>query len=465
MKIPVKSRSFFIHFNATGYFAIFDNARTQKMNFLSEQDFIGKCRSLIETRLESVTGRDWKNRDFEYLSGLIYEKTRISVSISTLKRIWQDKNQRIPHVSTLNALAGFLDYDSWYDFKEKIKSEISPGASGGERTRNGKRRRNLVVINLSIIGILVVVSFLLLNLRKDKTKGLSFNPGDIVFTYRKTASAGLPNSTVFYYDISRADFDSAFIQQDWDKSKRARISKEDHYLTSIYYYPNFYDAKLILNDSVVRTVPVNITTEKWVAVYSKEFMGNNPIYLKNIDVVKDDRLFVSIDDLELNAIENDKDFFMSFFNVRDFGEVYCDNFMLESEIRNDPKEGGLTCQLAGISVTGEKGFMIATFSDPGCTSMLELSFADYYLNGSTSDLSAFGTDLTQWRHIKYEVIDKTVTIFIERKEVFSFTYGKDIGKLVGIGYHFYGCGSAKSSRLYDGNGQLIYDGGFEEDNV
>ena len=189
---------------------------------------------------------------------------------------------------------------------------------------------------------------------------------------------------------------------------------------------------------------------------------NTPDGYYNIDVVKDSRLFVSTDDLELNKIENDKNFFISFYNVQDFGEVNCDNFTLESEIKNDPKDGGLTCQLAGIAVTGENGIMLATFSDKGCTSKLELSFSDFYLNGSTSDLSEFGADLTQWRNIRYEVVNKNVVIYIDQKEVFRFSYKKDIGKLVGIAYHFYGCGSVKKSKLYDKDGQVVYEEQFDK---
>jgi hypothetical protein len=194
-----------------------------------------------------------------------------------------------------------------------------------------------------------------------------------------------------------------------------------------------------------------------VAVYEKRLLQGMPVYFKNIDIVKDDRLFVSMEDLKLNKIENDKDFFISFYNVKDFGEVYCDNFSLESEIKNDPKDGGLTCQLTGISITGENGTMTATFSDPGCVSELELKFSDYLLNGTNADLSAFGTDLTHWRNIKYVVVDKNVRITIDQKEVYRFTYKKDIGRITGISYHFYGCGSVRKSKLYGGKDLLIYE--------
>jgi len=54
------------------------------MNIPTEHDYIEKCKHLIECRLEWVANTEWKNRDYEYLSELIYDKTKISISISTL---------------------------------------------------------------------------------------------------------------------------------------------------------------------------------------------------------------------------------------------------------------------------------------------------------------------------------------------------------------------------------------------
>jgi transcriptional regulator with XRE-family HTH domain len=432
------------------------------MNVPSEHDYIDKCKLLIECRLEWADNLEWKNRDYEYLSELIFEKTRISISVSTLKRIWQNNKHRIPHVSTLNALARFLDYENWHDFKNRLKNEIKPVENPEVIVKQKKKIGFLVImITISFVVIISIAFYLFQKQMNNKKHTLNFDPDDIVFTSRKTVTSGLPNSVVFYYDISKADFDSAFIQQDWDKRKRQKISKDGHYHTSIYYYPQYYEAKLVLHDSIVKRFPFHITTEGWMALYEKSFLNGIPIYFKNIDIVKGNRLFVSMEDLEMNKIENDKDFFISFYNARDFGEVYCNNFSLESEIKNDPKDGGLTCQFAGITVMGENGMMLATFSDPGCTSELELVFSDYILNGSNSDLSAFGTDLSQWRNIKYEVNDKNVTIYIDHKEVSHFSYKKDIGKLVGIAYHFYGCGSVRMSKLYNKDDQLVYEEQFD----
>ena len=96
----------------------------------------------------------------------------------------------------------------------------------------------------------------------------------------------MPNTVVFHYDISKVNFDSAFIQQDWDERRRVKISKENNYHTSIYYYPGYYTAKLVINDEVVKEHPLFISTEGWMAAYLKDLNQDIPVYLKNIDLIK-----------------------------------------------------------------------------------------------------------------------------------------------------------------------------------
>jgi len=433
------------------------------MNIPTEHDYIEKCKHLIECRLEWVANTEWKNRDYEYLSELIYDKTKISISISTLKRIWINNQMRIPHVSTLNALATFLDYENWNEFKTKLKNEIKPAIINSNSSINKKK----VLLKPYIISflLLIIVSFLFYSLTNSNRKRIIskhlINKTDLVFTSKKTVLAGLPNTVVFNYDLSKIAFDSAFIQQDWDKRRRRKIVKENHFHNCIYYYPGFYTAKLIVDDQTIKTFPLFIETNGWIAVYEKKYYQEVPIYLKNIDLIKNKSLYVSVADLKTNQIENDKDFYIAFYNARDFGNINCDNFSLETEVKNNPKDGGLTCGYTSISIQGKDGMMTAKFSEKGCTSEVFINFGNVYLAGSKNDLSAFGTDLLNWRNIKYKVVNKQVKILIDNKEIYQLKYDKEIGKLTSISFHFYGCGAVRMVKLFDKDNKVVYDDDFK----
>jgi len=370
---------------------------------------------------------------------------------------------RIPHVSTLNALATFLDYENWNEFKTKLKNEIKPAIINSNSSINKKK----VLLKPYIISflLLIIVSFLFYSLTNSNRKRIIskhlINKTDLVFTSKKTVLAGLPNTVVFNYDLSKIAFDSAFIQQDWDKRRRRKIVKENHFHNCIYYYPGFYTAKLIVDDQTIKTFPLFIETNGWIAVYEKKYYQEVPIYLKNIDLIKNKSLYVSVADLKTNQIENDKDFYIAFYNARDFGNINCDNFSLETEVKNNPKDGGLTCGYTSISIQGKDGMMTAKFSEKGCTSEVFINFGNVYLAGSKNDLSAFGTDLLNWRNIKYKVVNKQVKILIDNKEIYQLKYDKEIGKLTSISFHFYGCGAVRMVKLFDKDNKVVYDDDFK----
>ena len=197
-----------------------------------------------------------------------------------------------------------------------------------------------------------------------------------------------------------------------------------------------------------------------MAVYRKNLHQEIPVYLKNIALIKDKALRVSVEDLETNKIANDKDFYVSYYNGRDFGNVYCDNFSFETEVKNDPKDGGLTCQYTTIVLQGEEGMMSASFAEKGCTSQLSLRFSNVFMDGSKNDLSAFGTDLAHWRKIKYRVVNKNVEIYMDNKRIHQLSFQRNIGKIVGISYHFYGCGAIRMTKLCDQTGNVVYEDKF-----
>jgi transcriptional regulator with XRE-family HTH domain len=427
----------------------------------TEHDFIEKCKHLIECRLEWKSSAEWKNRDYEYLSELITSKTKIIISVSTLKRIWQNNRSRIPHLSTLNALAAFLDYENWNVFKTKLKEELIPANTEEFIPRHPNKSKwlwpSILIVVLSSFVLVLIILFISKPRHKEP---IQISDNRIAFNSKKTVSSGLPNSVVFYYELSKVEFDSAFIQQDWDKRKRTRISKQNNFHTCIYYYPGYYTAKLVVNDQIVKEHPLFITTDGWIAVYKKTYEQEIPVYLKNIEVVSGNRLFVSTDDLRKNKIENDKDFIIGFYNAQDYGNVVCDTFRFETIIKNDPKEGGLTCQYAAITVEAQEGVMTTVFSEKGCTSNVFLMFGDTYIGGTKNDLSSFGTDLSQWHKITYKVVNKNVTILLDDKEIHHLKFNREIGKIINLAYHFYGCGSVSSVKLWDKNNRLVFEDHF-----
>lgn len=71
----------------------------------------------LRLAIERAAGRKMLTpRDFEFLRERVYARTRVFLSVSTLKRLWGYAPGGEPRVSTLGTLAQFLGYRSWGDF-------------------------------------------------------------------------------------------------------------------------------------------------------------------------------------------------------------------------------------------------------------------------------------------------------------------------------------------------------------
>ncbi|HEY1056610.1 MAG TPA: hypothetical protein VGE24_15795, partial [Emticicia sp.] len=77
------------------------------------------CKKLIEEKLGWGNSEKWTNQDFEDLSQRIFEATAITLSPTTLKRIWgKVKYDSAPTVTTLNTLAQFIGFEHWRAFRQ-----------------------------------------------------------------------------------------------------------------------------------------------------------------------------------------------------------------------------------------------------------------------------------------------------------------------------------------------------------
>lgn len=427
--------------------------KTMQNEVSQEKKFIELIYKNISSELQIRTPDCWQQRDFENLSLLIEEKTGIKLSISTIKRTSKNQFLNIPQKNTLNALAQFLDYKDWYDFK--IKNPLQ------ETIQIKKAKKTLLKWNKKIIYFpaAAIMAFLILLLILNSKSVQSYS--EAKFSSRKNVSEGLPNTVIFDYDISMYDFDSAFIQQSWDIRRRAEIKKNKKYSTSVYYYPGFHQAKLLINDQLVKEIPVYITTKDWLSLIQNPNNEIIPIYV-NENCISDGRIFIPPETIEKYNIDlADNNHTTSFYFVDENFKGDSDNFTFETRIKNNLNEGGIVCQTCEISILNEMGRHLIQFCNPGCIGSINLNFGWDYISGKNNDLSAFGTDLNLWNDVKMEFKNKIVTIFLNGNEIYKTSYENSNGYIKGVSFQFAGSGSIDYARLYDSAQKLIFSEDFE----
>jgi hypothetical protein len=423
---------------------------------MTDQELIAVCTKRIEKKFDLPANGSWKERDFQYLSELLFEKTQTRLSVSTLKRIWKERGDRSPQLYTLNAMARLLGVESWIEFK-RLETAGSVDSPTQVQVVKPKPLRNIIYW----IAIIVLLSIVIVWLAFPGSFHPKYDPGSIVFKSRKNLTSGVPNTVVFEYDISKAEFDSAFIQHTWDRRIRERVTKENNTQTFIYYYPGYHTAKLTLDTTVVKQERVNISTDGWVALVDNNIPGQVPLYISKKDIISNGSLYVGRELISQNDITAEgKEFYVNYFNVGNFNALDGNNFTLETRLRNSLEEGALVCQYVQLNLICENSLFSIPFCNPGCAANIHLHTSDVFRDGKKSDLSAFGIDLSDWRDITVKRVNKKLTILVDNRPVYTVEFTRDPGKITGMHYKFAGCGRVDNVRLYNGGNELVYTEDF-----
>ncbi|NER13589.1 hypothetical protein GWK08_09085 [Leptobacterium flavescens] len=420
------------------------------MSVYPEYRSVQKCLLQIEEKLNWGPSSQWHNDVFIELSERIQEETHVLLSPTTLKRVWGRVNYKsAPSISTLNTLAGFAGYRNWRDFKNQAETK---GPSWIER----KISPNLGIITISAaIMTLVFISFYSMT-------GIGRNPVEeidlskIEFSSRPIAK-GMPNSVVFDFNIAELRSDSILIQQFWDPTKTISIKNTQTQATGIYYYPGYFRAKLMADGNILKEHDLYIKSDGWMATIDYKPI---PKYLSGDELSKNG---LSIPEEAINEVAaSEEPLVSSIHYVEDMGEIQGDDILIKTAFRNLYREKWAVCQNTRFYILGSKGAMVIPFSIPGCVSDIGLLLNDVYLNGKENDLSAFGTDLSDYRDIMIRIKDKKISISIDGEEIYSTSYNESLGKFAGIRYRFLGAGEVSYLNITDGStGEVIINEDFK----
>jgi len=421
-----------------------------------EKQLLLLCRRLIEQSLNWGDSSIWGNDDFEQLSEKIFDKTRVQLSVSTLKRIWgKVRYENFPTAGTLNALAGFLDYDSWRDFRQKNRTDDTYAVPVNEVenppqeeipsqnpvTEKNPKPRKIIIAIAPLAVVLVILSILFfINQKTVKPVDLS----KVKFEAIKV-SDNLPNSVIFNYDASAFHSDSVFIQQSWDPARRERVDGNGKQFTSIYYEPGFFVAKLVVDNQVKKQCLVYIKTKGWNGVVEKQPV---PIYLsakemkgKNWMGVTDSTLRQK---LGLPVFNNT---WVKFSNVREFKDIDAGNFTFETTLRNSSAIEASVCRQIRIIILGTSTAIIIPLADKGCISGIDLWTGDTWIGGRNHDMSAFGCDFSQFQNLKCTVENHHFKIYLNSKLIIDTLQKHTLDEIVGIRYEFEGAAEIKDVKL------------------
>lgn len=407
--------------------------------------------ALIETKLGWGKGSTWGNKDFEKLSERIFSTTNKRLSVTTLKRIWgRAEWVANPSMATLDILSEFIGYENWREFvsfntQKPLEQKVF------EKSKLSKVW--ILVLSLVLIGSLF--GFLWKNGSIDNDT--EYKSEDFTLTSRPV-SEGIPNSVVFEYQATAAEDGAKIeIQQDWDRNKRLVIDKNDSIATSIYYHPGFFKSKLVVDDTIVREDDVFITTNDWLGLIERDSL---PIYLKREEIYTDSFLGISHETVtSYNLDPRTSTVSVSLYQVRDFGELYTNDFEMSTAIKNDFDEGVSACQNVRVFILYDGGAIGIPLAKKGCVSDLTLMTFEEFVNGKKNDLSGFGVDFNDYVNLKCISKNQKLEILINDKPVYQMNVPNPAKKIKGITIHFEGAGSVKNVE-FKKDKEVVYKSDF-----
>jgi hypothetical protein len=431
---------------------------------------IEDCLRLIETKWQRGSREEWTSYDFEKLNAAIFDATGVSLSVSTLKRVFGKVSySNLPSVHTLNTLARFTGFEDWNDFRQRHplpapsaatisqRHPLPAPSSDPENTTPGPDPKitpphpNPPKPNTKppftrwwplLLLPLAILFYSLLNSHKNKPLP---NPSQYSFTANKIISEGVPNSVVFHYNAAADPTDSVFIVQTWDWRRRIAVPPSGTEYSAIYYYPGFFKAKLVVDTQIVRTQNLMITSDGWLALAEGEPI---PIYFKKEEVARQEG--IEVDSATLTRYHLSLQPAapkVRLFYMKDLGDLNDADFCFETTLKTGPPQGSGVCQNTQVLIQCKNDVFIIPLAAKACIGDLSLYAAGADVSSRNADLSGFGCDLTQWTTLRLTSVHRHLTFFVNGKPAYTTNFPDAPTDIVGVQYRFSGTCAVKNARF------------------
>jgi hypothetical protein len=452
---------------------------------MSEGLYISKCLKLIEHKFDRGSSQYWTNGDFKILKKLIFEASSVNLSTYTLERLYgklKTNKHYKPRTDTKDALALFLGYSDWEDFKNQNSVTSKKPAHHTEIVLQDKKPETLtvepvlektadsVLLNakqkgkknrIKYLGVLFLTFIIISVVMVSKYRVSKIPAVSRPVNFRAENPLGKPPHTVkFLHDLSRLQGNKFTIKlsQSLDKIKLIKSEKSSFTPALI---PGWYTAYLLSDSIPIASTRFFVETSGWQVHWTMAPLQNEGSrwILPPTASSSAGRLYTPNSFIPEQTKKDFGYYFLSCYNIRNFN-VTGDNVAFETRFRNKSKERESMCYDMWFTLMGTEGDLRMHFLSTGCAGFINMAFGEKVLDGHNQNLTQFATDIHNWQKARMKVINKTVYIYLNDKLIYKVKYTKSVGSIVGINIMSKTNGETDYVKLYNLKRQLVYEDDF-----
>ena len=134
-----------------------------------------------------------------------------------------------------------------------------------------------------------------------------------------------------------------------------------------------------------------------------------------------------------------------------FEPVPLKDFSFSVEVKSGYYEGSATCRFMEVGLITNKVPVVIPLSASGCVSELNLLDGQHMISGKKTDLSGFGTGLSDWIRVRCRNTANKIQYYVNDKLAYESVMPNAKISIVGLGYYFQGTGSVRNVELKRGD--------------
>ena len=271
----------------------------------------------------------------------------------------------------------------------------------------------------------------------------------------KNVSFQIPAEINFDLDLSKIESDNIYIRKSKDDLEGFKVSKSQKEWKTVYQYPGYYKAQLLVDNELVKVHDVFVKSYGWVGTLSN---GKKIEYLNTKDLKCE--AMIGLSESKLEEVHNSFDIPMLTFHYFDqINPVSGLDFTLETQLRNTYDSYAAPCRNIKIEIVGTSSSFIIPLSLNACSFTEAVVIAGQEFYPTQVDLSKLQADFKNWQKLKIDVHGGLVQFYLNDEFRLALPVRASIGQIVGFRYHFEGAGEVNMVKLTDTR-DIIYAAPF-----